>query len=86
MFSSLSSRDGFGTGLTVVHFLRNILAGPGSFDSWIEVGYVLRAFAEVRGGEDYVVVVEVEAERDVEFFTYREEVVDGPGDVVVFED
>ncbi len=43
-------------------------------------------FADLRGGEDDVVVVEVEAEGNVEFFADGEQIVDGPGNVVVLED
>lgn len=78
MFPSLTARDCFRTGLAVVHFLRDALPGPGSSDAREEGGDVVRAFAELGGVEDDVVVVEVETEWDVELFTYGQEVVDGP--------
>jgi len=42
--------------------------------------------AELRRVKDYVVVVEVETKRDVQFFADRKQVVYGPGYVVIFED
>ena len=69
-----------------MHFLRYVFAGPGCADTREEGADVVCSFADLRGREDDVVVVEVEAERDGEFFAYGEQVMDGPGDVVVFED
>jgi len=44
------------------------------------------AFTDLGGVENDVVMVEVKAEWDVEFFANREGIVDRPGNIVIFED
>ena len=86
MFASLSARDGFRGGFGIMHFRSNVFAFPGGEDARVEGDDVFGAFADLGGVEDDVVVVVVEDEGDVEFFAEREEFVDAPADVVVFED
>lgn len=85
MLPSLTSCDGFRAAFTVMHFLRYILSIPSSLYPRVERHNVKCSFAELGRVENYVVMVKVETEGNVELFTDGEEVVYGPGDIVVFE-
>lgn len=77
MLAHLPVGHGAEAGLGVVLLLGYGLAGPGGFDAREERDDVECAGAE-GGGVDYVVVMVVEDEGDVEGFTGGKEIVDRP--------
>lgn len=77
MFTSLPWRDGTWRRLRVVHFLLNPLSLPRCCDAREEARNILRAFADLGGVEDYIMVVKVENERNAKLLTYWEKVYEG---------
>lgn len=68
---------GIVTGLRVVLFLRDVLAGPGLLDFGEEWQEIEGTFAKVVAVANVVVVV-IEDKGDIKFMADGEEVVDGP--------
>lgn len=87
MLAAVARGDGTVAGFGVVHLLLDALALPGVGDALLQLGFrnVEGSFAAVGGVEANVVVVVVEHQGDVELFANRQEVVDGPAYIVVFE-
>lgn len=68
-----------------MHFLGDVFAVPSGLDAWKEVHNVARAFAELVGVENDIVVVEIEDEGDIELLADGEKIVHAPRNIVILQ-